>query len=163
MPKKLTLENHLSEKQLKRKYLSCGHSQEKKRWQALSLIAEGGVAAQVAKQLGMSCNWISETVHRYNAGGVPGVKNKSKNQASKTLTIEQLKELEAEIAKGKTAEERLWSSTQIKRWVVEKTAKQIHKTTAWRLFAKLNFTRQVPRPCHQGRASEEEQAEFKKN
>ncbi len=100
MPKKLTLENHLTEQQLKRKYLSCQHSQEKKRWQALSLIAKGEVASQVAKQLGMSSNWISETVHRYNEGGVVGVKNKSKNQASKTLTVEQVKELEGLIESG---------------------------------------------------------------
>ncbi len=52
MPKKLTLENHLTRQQLRRKYLSCQHSQEKKRWQGLALIAEGGVAAQVAKDLG---------------------------------------------------------------------------------------------------------------
>jgi len=163
MPKKLTLEKHLTGQQLRRKYLSCQHSQEKKRWQALSLIAEGGVASQVAKQLGMSANWISETVHRYNEGGVSGVKNKSKNQDSKTLTTEQVKELESEIESGKTSRERLWSSTQIKRWVKEKTGKQIHKTTAWRMFAKLNFTQQVPRPAHQRRASEEEQSEFKKS
>ncbi len=163
MPKKLTLENHLTELQLRRKYLSCGHSQEKKRWQALSLIAAGGVAAQVAKQLGMSSNWISETVHRYNTGGDQGVKNKSKNKGSKTLTVEQVAELEKEIESGRSEAERLWSSTEVKRWVKEKTGKQIHKTTAWRMFAKLNFTQQVPRPKHRKRASEGERAEFKKS
>lgn len=163
MPKRLALENHLTAMQLRRKYLSCQHSQEKKRWQALALIANGGVAAQVARQLGMSNNWISETVHRYNHGGVSGVKNKSKNQGSKTLTDEQVAELEKEIESGKSETERLWSSTQIKRWVAGKTGKQIHKTTAWRMFAKLEFTRQVPRPAHQERASEEEQNEFKKS
>lgn len=163
MPKKLALENHLTKKQLRRKYLSCQHSQEKKRWQALSLMADGEVAAQVAKQLGMSANWISETVHRYNVGGVAGVKNKSKNQDSKTLTTEQVKELEGLIESGKTEQKRLWSSTQIRRWVGEKTGKQIHKTTAWRMFGKLKFSQQTPRPFHQERAGEAEQSEFKKN
>jgi len=163
MLKKLVLENHLTQKQLKRKYLSCQHSQEKKRWQALSLMAEGEIANKVAKQLGMSSNWISETVHRYNDGGIEGVKNKSKNQSSKTLTAEQVKELESLIESGKTKEERLWSATQIKRWVAETTGTVIHKTTAWRMFAKLNFSRQVPRPAHQERAAEEAQTEFKKS
>lgn len=163
MPKKLTLENHLTEQQLRGKYLNCQHSQEKKRWQALSLIAEGGVAAQVAKQLGMSANWISETVHRYNEGGVGAVKNKSKNEGSKTLTAEQIAELEKEIESGRTAGDRLWSSTQIKHWVKEKTGQEIHKTTAWRMFVRLDFTRQVPRPAHQDRATEEDRAEFKKS
>ncbi len=136
MPKKLTLENHLTKQQLRRKYLSCQHSQEKKRWQGLTLIAEGGAA---------------------------GVKNKSKNEGSKTLTDEQVKELEKQIESGRAEGGRLWSSTEIGRWVADKTGKQIHKTTAWRMFAKLDFTRQVPRPAHVKRASEQEQAEFKKS
>jgi transposase len=165
MPKKLTLENHLTKEQLRRKYLSCQHSQEKKRWQGLTLIAEGGVAAQVAKQLGMSANWISETVHRYNAGGAGGVKNKSRNAGFKTLTVEQAEELEKQIESGGGGGGggRLWSSTEIGRWVADKTGRRIHKTTAWRMFAKLDFTRQVPRPAHRKRASGQQQAEFKKS
>ncbi len=163
MPKILTLEKHLTSKQLHRKYVSCQHSQEKMRWQALSLIAEDEIANQVAQKLNRSSSWISKTVRRYNEDGVLGVKNKSKNQASKTLAVEQIKELEAEIESGKTKPEGLWSSRQIKGWVKQKIGRQIHKTTAWRMFARLNFTRQVPRPQHQHRASAEEQTEFKKN
>jgi transposase len=163
MPKILKLESHLSAKQIQRKYVKCQHSQEKKRWHALSLIAAGGVANTVAKELGMSSGWISETVQRYNAEGVAGVKNKSKNEGSKTLTEEQVKELEKEIESGKTADQRLWSSTQIKRWVKDKTGREVHKTTAWRMFGKLKFTSQVPRPFHGERASEAEQTEFKKS
>lgn len=163
MPKILKLENHLTAKQIRRKYLTCQHSQEKKRWQALSLIAAGKVANTVAKEIGMSSGWISQTVRRYNQGGVVGVQNKSKNEGSKTLTEEQVKKLEKEIESGKTAAQRLWSSTQIKRWVKEQTGKEIHKTTAWRMFGKLEFSQQVPRPFHQERRSEKEQAEFKKS
>lgn len=163
MPKILALKNHLTKKQLRRKYLSCQHSQEKKRWQALSLMAEGKIASAVADELGMSADWISKTVHRYNDEGVAGVKNKSKNQGSKTLTKAQVKELEIAIESGKTADQRLWSATQIKRWVKQQTGRQIHRTTAWRMFAKMNFTQQVPRPAHEERASEVEQEEFKKS
>lgn len=163
MPKILTLKNHLTKEQLRRKYVSCQHSQEKKRWQALSLIAAGEVANTVAKTLGMSSGWISETVRRYNEGGVAGVKNKSKNQDSKILTAEQVKELDREIESGKTEDERLWSATQIKRWVATQTGVEMHRTTAWRMFAKLNYTQQTPRPAHQERADEAGQAEFKKS
>ena len=163
MPKILTLKNHLTKKQLRRKYLSCQHSQEKKRWQALTLMADGKVASAVATELGMSAEWISNTVHRYNEGGVAGVKNKSKNKGSKTLTAKQLEELDAAIESGKTADERLWSAAQIKRWVREKTGTEIHRTTAWRMFAKMNFTQQTSRPAHEERASEVEQEEFKKS
>lgn len=163
MPKKLVLEKHLTKQQLRRKYLSCQHSQEKKRWQALTLMADGEIANTVAKQLGMSANWISETVHRYNDGGAAGVKNKSKNQSSKTLTAAQVKQLECLIESGKTEQQRLWSATQIKHWVADTTGTEIHRATAWRMFAKLNFSRQIPRPGHQARAGAEAQTEFKKS
>lgn len=129
----------------------------------MSLIAEGAVANTVAETLGMSSGWISQTVQRYNEGGVAGVKNKSKNQGSKTLTQEQVKALDAAIESGKTADQRLWSATQIKRWVKQQTGTQIHRTTAWRMFARLNFTQQKPRPAHHERANEAAQAEFKKS
>lgn len=139
MPKILTLENHLNKPQLRRKYLSCQHAQEKIRWQALYLIAEGGRANQVAQKLGRSSGWMSETVRRYNEGGVEAVKNKTKNQVSKTLTAEQIKELEGLIESGKTRAQRLWSSTQIKQWVKEKTGREIHKTTAWRMARQVEL------------------------
>ncbi|MCA1624107.1 MAG: winged helix-turn-helix domain-containing protein [Acidobacteria bacterium] len=162
MPKRITLENHLDKKQLRRRYLTCQHPQEKMRWQALYLIAEGEIANQVAKKLGRCSGWITETARRYNESGAAGLKNKSKNQGSKTLTAEQVKELESEIESGKTSEQRLWSGAQIKRWVREKTNREIHKTTAWRMFARLNFSQQTARPQHKKRASQEEQREFKK-
>jgi transposase len=109
------LEPHLTAPQLKRKYLRCRHSQEKKRWHGLYLMAQGLVASAVAKQLGMSAQWISETVHRYNQGGVEGVKNRAKNQGSKTLSKEELVALDQAIESGKTHDERLWSATQVKR------------------------------------------------
>ena len=132
------------------------------RWQALCLIAEGGVANQAAEKSGRSGGWMSRTVRRYNEGGAGGVKNRSKNQASKTLTPEQVTELEILIRSGKTTEQRLWSGTQIKRRMAEKTGRETHKTTAWRMFGRLEFTRQSVRPQHKERATEEEQADFKK-
>jgi len=162
MPKFLVLENHLSKKQLQRKYISCQHPQEKFRWHALARIADGQVANTVAKDVGRSSGWITKLVRRYNQGGAEAVKNKSKNQESKTLTDQQIKQLEAEIQSGKTEGNALWTSRQIQKWVEEKTDKQIHKTTAWRMFIKLEFSRQQPRPAHKGKASREEQTDFKK-
>lgn len=123
----------------------------------------GKELARVASELGMSANWIGKTVHRYNEGGVAGVKNKSKNKGSKTLSQEQVEELDRLIESGRTADRRLWSSSQIKRWVKAQTGTEIHRVTAWRMFGKLNYSQQVPRPAHQARASAAEQDEFKKN
>lgn len=162
MPKFLTLENHLSKKQLRRKYISCQRPQEKLRWHALSRIAGGEVANTVAKDLGRSSRWITKVVNRYNQGRVEAVKNKSKNQGSKTLTDQQIKQLEEKIESGKTSRNALWTSRQISKWVEEKTNKKIHKTTAWRMFIKLEFSRQQPRPAHKNKANCEEQTDFKK-
>jgi hypothetical protein len=39
----------------------------------------------------------------------------------------------------------------------------VTRSTAWRYMQRLGFTLQVPRPRHRQRASEEEQATFKKS
>ena len=91
------------------------------------------------------------------------MKNKSKNEGSKTLTVEQTAELEKEIQSGQTKDERLWSSTEIKRWDAARAGDNIHKTTAWRMFVKMDFSRQSPRPAHEERASEEEQSDFRES
>ena len=163
MSKSITLEKHLTKPQLRRKYLSCRHPQEKLRWQALLLIAEGTVAAQAAEKVGRSSAWMTKTARRYNQGGAQAVGNKSKNGGSKTLTEEQLKELEVLIESGRTEAAGLWSATQIKSWVRAQTGAGIHRVTAWRMFAKLEFSRQIPRPVHQERADEAVQTEFKKS
>lgn len=163
MPKILKLENHLTAQELYQKYRRSRHPQEKLRWQALSLIAKGAVANQTAKKLGRSSGWISETVRRYNEGGAAAVKNKSKNQQSRTLNGQQEQELEQLIESGKTKHQGLWTSTQVKHWVEEQTGSRIHQTTAWRMLVKLGFSPQTVRPAHQEKASNEEQAEFKKN
>ncbi len=80
MPKFLTLGNHLSKKQLRRKYISCQHPQEKLRWHALSWIAGGEVANTVAKDLGRSSGWITKVVNRYNQGGVAPMRESVANR-----------------------------------------------------------------------------------
>lgn len=163
MPKILTLENHLTAQELYQKYRRSQHPQEKLRWHALALIAKGAIANQTAQKLGRSSGWISETVRRYNEGGGSAIKNKSKNQHSRTLNGEQERELEKLIESGKTRDRGLWTSTQVKNWVEEQTGRPIHKTTAWRMLVKMEFSPQTVRPAHQEKASDEEQAEFKKN
>ena len=125
-------------------------------------LSKSGLFAHFGSKEELQIATLNEAVRRYNEGGAGGVKNKSKNQASKTLTAEQVKELEALIESGKTDEQRLWSGAQIKRWVLVRTGREIHKTTAWRMFGRLEFTRQTPRPQHSRRAGEAEQADFKK-
>lgn len=144
------------------KYRRRQHPQEKARWQALSMIAGGEIANTVAKKSGFSSGWITETVRRYNEGGGAAVKNKSKNNESRTLCREQAEELKKLIESGRTQARRLWTSSQVKLWVKEKTGSSIDKTTAWRMLVKLEFSRQVPRPGHEQKATVEEQAEFKK-
>ncbi len=163
MPKILVLENHLTAQELYQKYRRSRHPQEKLRWQALALIAKGAIANQTAQKLGRSSGWISETVRRYNEGGAGALNNKSKNQHSRTLNNEQEQELEQLIESGRTRNNGLWTSTQVKNWVEEQTGHRIHKTTAWRMLVKMEFSPQTVRPTHQEKASDEEQADFKKN
>lgn len=65
----IKLKEHLSKEELYKRYRKCREAREKVRWQALYLIAGGGVANQVAKRVGRSSGWITNPARRYNEGG----------------------------------------------------------------------------------------------
>ena len=73
MPSPIKLEDHLTADELYQRYRKCQQPREKLRWRALYLIAKGGIANHVAKQVGRSSGWITNLARRYNELGLEGV------------------------------------------------------------------------------------------
>ena len=73
MPSPITLKPHLTTDQLYQRYRKCQQARQKIRWQALYLIAKGGVANDVAKRVGRSTGWITTLARHYDKLGADGV------------------------------------------------------------------------------------------
>src|SRR2546423_13340716 len=73
MPSPIKLKPHLTTAPLHQRYRKCQQAREKLRWRALYLIAKGGIANHVAKQVGRSSGWMTNLARRYNKLGADGV------------------------------------------------------------------------------------------
>ena len=165
MPNPIKLKDHLTSDELYQRYRKCQQAREKLRWRALYLIAKGGIANHVAKQVGRSSGWITNLACRYNELGPAGVadqRGEVKCGVKPTLSAKQAQALDAAL-RGPAPDGGLWTSPKVAAWIKKKTGKAVHPTTAWRAMQAAGFSLQVPRPRHGQAASEAEQAAFKKS
>lgn len=165
MPSPIKLREHLTKEELKERYRECRDGREKIRWLALKLIAAGGVANQVAKEVGMSSGWMTNLARRYNERGAAAVADRERETPpgpKPTLSREQAKALEKAL-RGPAPDGGLWTAPKVAVWIKEQTGKEVHATTAWRAMKAADFSLQVPRPQHRQTASEEERLAFKKS
>jgi transposase len=165
MPSPIKLKDHLTADELYQRYRKCQQAREKLRWRALYLIAKGGIANHVAKQVGRSSGWMTNLARRFNDLGPAGVgdqRGEVKCGVKPTLSAKQANALDAAL-RGPAPDGGLWSSPKVAAWIKQKTGKDVHTTTAWRAMKALGFSLQVPRPRHGQAATEQEQAAFKKS
>lgn len=165
MPSPIKLKPHLTTEELYQRYRKCQKPREKLRWRALYLIANGGIANDVAKRVGRSSGWMTNLARRYNELGAAGVsdqRTKPLPSPKPTLNAKQAQALQTAL-RGSAPDGGLWTSTKVASWIKKKTGKEVHATTAWRAMRAAGFTLQVPRPRHRNAATESEQAAFKKS
>lgn len=165
MPKRIELETHLTTAELYRRYRRCREPQEKLRWRALHLIAQGTRAAEAARRVGRTSGWVTQLTQRYNARGAEAVATQygaAKPGPQPSLNEQTATELDTAL-RAAAPDGGLWTAPKVARWIAERTGHSVHETTAWRAMRRLGFTLQVPRPRHRRAGGAEEQAAFKKS
>ncbi len=165
MPRRITLKPHLTTNELYRRYRACRRPQEKLRWRALYLISGGTLANHAARRVGCSSGWITDLARRYNergAAAVPEARGEVAPGRRAYLDAEAARALDAAL-RCAPADGGLWTAPKVAAWIEARTGRSVNQSTAWRIMRRLGFTLQVPRPRHRQRASEEEQALFKKS
>lgn len=165
MPSPIKLKPHLTAEELHQRYRQCQQAREKVRWQALYLIAKGGIANKVAKRVGRSSGWMTNLACRYNELGAAGVADQRSEPLPSpppTLNAKQAQALETAL-RGPAPDGGLWTSPKVAAWIKKKTGKEVHATTAWRAMRAAGFTLQVPRPRHRQAATADQQTAFKKS
>lgn len=165
MPKKITLDEHLTTDQLFKRYRGCRHANEKVRWRALFLISSGIRAAQAARCVGRTSGWMTQLVQRYNKAGEKAVADQRSNERKAgpqpTITAELALELQAALHEA-APDGGLWTAKKVADWIAARTGRRLHETSAWRCLRSLGFTLQTVRPQHRQAASASEQEAFKK-
>jgi transposase len=167
MQKYLCPAPHLSFEEITKRYRECSDGHIKTWWHIIWLMSKPGERVTVndaSKMVGCHPNSARMVVHRYNAEGPDGVRDRrGDNPGQEPLLNEELRaELSKELLK-RAPDGGLWTGSKVEQWVKDKTGRKPGKTVGWKYLRRLGFTLQQPRPSNTQAASKEEQATFKKS
>ena len=131
---------------------------------ALALVLEGCDREQAAKTCGMDRQTLRDWVHRYNADGLPGLRNRKSSGRPPTLTPDQLAKLDDLVANGPDP-----TLHKVVRWRRRDLAQELERRFGVKLaersvgdiLAKLGYRRLSVRPIHP-KADLEAQETYKK-
>jgi transposase len=130
----------------------------------LALVLEGSSRGAAARAAGMDRQSLRDRVHRYNAGGVAGLRDRPRPGPKPRLTPEQAGELVAVVQQGPDPERDgivRWRRIDLQALVEARFEARLHERSVGKLLRRLGFTRMSVRPGHPSRDAEA-QGRFKK-
>ncbi len=135
-----------------------------RRMLAIALVLEGKDRKTAAETCGMDRQTLRDWVHRYNAEGLAGLKNRKAPGRPCRLTAEQKAELAALVEKGPNAEQDgvvRWRCIDLKRRIEEMFGVKLHERTVGKQLKALGYVRLSVRPQHP-KSDPQAQEAFKK-
>ena len=135
-----------------------------RRMLAIALVMEGMDRETAAKTCGMDRQTLRDWVHRYNAEGLDGLKNRTVPQRPRRLTPDQMTTLAAWVEAGPDAEKDgvvRWRRRDLQARITAEFGVTLHERTVGKQLAVLGFRRLSVRPQHP-KSDPEAQAAFKK-
>jgi transposase len=148
MPKRLSLEPHLSSETLETRYRGATDPVERSHYQILWLLSKGKTTAQVSEVSGYSLRWIRVIAHRYNQHAQAGVGDgRHRNAGSEPLLNEvQQAQLLQTLAANESG---LWNGRKVADWMSRVLGRQVAPQRGWEYLKQMEMRLRVPRPQHQ--------------
>src|SRR5215211_8098672 len=149
---------------LRREAARCRDAAAVRRMLALALVLEGGSREAAARAAGMDRQTLRDWVHRYNAEGLAGLRDRPRSGRRSRLTPEQGAELAAVVERGPDPERDgvvRWRRVDLQALIERRFAVRLHERTVGKLLHRLGFARLSVRPKHP-KADEAAQAEWEK-
>jgi transposase len=118
---------------------------------AIALVLEGMPRQQAAEQCGMDRQTLRDWVHRYNEGGVAGLRSRPCPGRVPLLTPEQKAELRALVVAGPDPERDKvvrWRCVDLRAEVARRFGVEVREGTIGGWLHQLGLTRLQPRPYH---------------
>src|SRR4051794_6976050 len=137
--------------ELRREARRCRDAAAARRMLALALVLEGCSREEAARHAGMDRQALRDWVHRYNAEGLPGLRDRSRSGRKPRLTPEQGAELAAVVEQGPDPDRDgvvRWRRVDLKALIETRFAVRLHERTVGKVLYRLGFTRLPVRPRH---------------
>jgi transposase len=131
---------------------------------AIALLLEGSSRAEAARQTGMDRQTLRDWVHRFNAAGIEGLRNRQPPGPQPKLTTAQMAELRDFVVAGPDPAVHQvvrWRCVDVRDEVRRRFSVTVPERTIGKWLRKLNLTRLQPRPYHPKKDAAAQEA-FKK-
>src|SRR5881397_734326 len=150
--------------ELRREAARCRDARAARRMLALAPVPEGSSREEAARHAGMDRQTLRDWVHRYNAEGLPGLRDRPRSGRRPRLTPEQEAELAAAVERGPGPDRDgvvRWRRIDLKALIEARFAVRLHERSVGKVLRRLGFSRVSVRPRHP-KADAAAQAAFKK-
>ncbi len=159
---KLELRLEHEVKELKAAYRSSTDAVERRRIQAVWLLAEGKSRDEVRAVTAYAHTSLVGVIHRYNEAGFEGLKDKRHDNPGLEPLLNKAEQQELYAALQKPPEAGgVWSGKKVAAWMAQQLDKPVHVQRGCEYLERLGFSLQRPRPRHR-QADQDAQENFKK-
>ncbi len=163
MPKRITIEGHLSLEELEIRYRQAKEPVERTHYQIIWLLAKGLRTAEVATATGYSRSWIYELVWGYNRIGPQTLGDqRNHNQGGIEPLLDDVQQAYLwQALQEPPIEGGLWNGRKVADWIGRLIGRRVSRQRGWDYLKQMRYRLRVPRPEHT-QPSPTEQEEWKK-
>ena len=129
----------------------CRDAKAARRMLALALVLEGGSREEAARCAGMDRQTLRDWVHRYNAEGLRGLRDRPRSGRKPRLTPEQGAELATVVDRGPDPDRDgvvRWRRVDLKALIEARFGVRLHERSVGKVLRRLGFARLSVRPQH---------------
>ena len=163
MPKRISVTEYLSIKELEQRYHQAKEGVESRQYQIIWLLAKGKTTEEVEEVTGYSRTWIYALVKRYNELGLEGLGDQRHHNQGRAPLIDDLEQAQLwQVLQGDAPDGGLWNGRKVADWLSAFTGRPISRQRGWEILRQMTFRLRVPRPAHTD-SDDIEQAAWKKN
>src|SRR3954451_19273940 len=149
---------------LRREAARCRDARAARRMLALALVLEGASREEAARAAGMDRQTLPDWVHRYNAEGLPGLRDRPRSGRRPRLTPAQEAELATAVEQGPDPDRDgvvRWRRIDLEALIETRFAVRLHERSVGKVPRRLGFARLSVRP-RPPKADEAAREAFKK-
>jgi transposase len=146
--------------ELRREAKRCRDAAAARRMLALALVLDGASREEAARHAGMDRQTLRDWVHRYNAEGLAGLRDRRRPGPRPRLTPELATAVEQGPDPDRDGVVR-WRRVDLKALIEARFAVRLHERSVGKVLRRLGFARLSVRPKHP-KADEAAQEAFKK-
>lgn len=163
MPRRITIQPHLSLEELEARYRGAKDAIERTHYQIIWLLAQGKRSCEVAEIMGYSRGWIYELVWGYNRIGPESLgDHRHQNPGSKEPLLDDVQQAYLwQALQSPPPEGGQWNGRKVADWIAQLLGRPVGRQRGWEYLKQMRLRLRVPRPQHQ-EADPQEQEEWKK-